>query len=171
MFVGGLICVQLPKSSYQQAVELLIKTIKPLFENIKYQRIHGDCHWGNIIYRPDEGPYFIDLDDMLNGPVVQDIWLCVPGNDAESRLSREVFLEGYQSMREFDRRELKLIEPLRALRYIHFTAWIAKRWEDPAFQKAFPHFQDPNYWQIAVTDINNQIRAIQADSQTQFGNY
>lgn len=148
------------ESLYENKVSQLIKLMTPLFKNIKTQRIHGDCHLGNIIYRDQEGMFFIDFDDMANGPCVQDIWLLVPGRDQEALVNREVFLEAYQSMNNFNYQELKLIEPLRALRYIHFTAWIAKRWEDPSFKQAFPYFGDESYWQKQLQDIEEQTNLI-----------
>jgi len=149
---------------YKEKVETLCSLIDPLFKGIATHRIHGDCHKGNIILREDN-PFFIDFDDMLVGPAVQDIWLVVPGTDQESIIDRNILLEAYDSMRPFDYQSLKLIEPLRALRYIHFSAWIAKRWEDPAFKQAFAHFDNDTYWNHQVTDLQLQINAIQVASQ------
>lgn len=148
------------ESSYQKIAESLFQEIEPLFKSISYQRIHGDCHLGNIIYREHEGMFFIDFDDMLMGPAVQDIWLIVPGRDQEALIQRDIFLEAYQTMRDFNFFELRLIEPLRALRYIHFTSWMAKRWEDPSFKQAFPFFGDESYWQKQIQDLTEQLNLI-----------
>lgn len=145
--------------SYKNIVTELCHLIDPLFENIRTQRIHGDCHRGNIILR-DEGPYFIDFDDMLMGPPVQDIWLTVPATDQEGIRDRNILLAAYEEMKDFDYSSLKLIEPLRALRYIHFSAWIAKRWQDPAFQAAFPYFNEDQYWHGQINDLHVQVQKI-----------
>ncbi len=147
------------EKSYEKNVLEICDLSVDLFKNIETHRIHGDCHWGNIILR-DEEISFIDFDDMLTGPAVQDIWLVVPGEDQESIIRRNLLLDAYETMKNFDRRTLKLIEPLRALRYIHFSSWIAKRWEDQAFKNAFPHFQDLNYWDIQIRDLEVQIQKI-----------
>ncbi len=148
------------EASYQQVVEELCARMQPLFKKAATHRVHGDCHLGNIIWRPDEGPFFIDFDDMLMGPAVQDIWLVVPGTDSYAVNDREVLLEAYENMRSFDRSQLKLIEPLRALRFIHFSAWIGKRWNDPAFQRAFPHFGSAQYWDGQLADLRLQAEKI-----------
>jgi len=144
------------KSDYQQVVEDICSSASPLFKDITNIRIHGDCHIGNIISRPDEGLFFIDFDDMLFGPAVQDIWLLTPGYDEYAINDRNTLIDSYETMRDFDHRELKLVEILRSLRFIHFSAWIAKRWEDPAFKIAFSHFGQPQYWEIQLNDLRRQ---------------
>ncbi len=146
---------------YKDLVENICKISTPLFDKIKNIRIHGDCHWGNIISREQEGLFFIDFDDMLTGPAIQDIWLITPGNDEYAKENRNILLGAYESMRDFDNKELKLVEPLRALRFIHFSAWIAKRWDDPAFKNAFAHFDSPEYWDVQVNDLKNQTLLIE----------
>ena len=146
---------------YSECVERLVREIEPLFKGVPVQRIHGDCHVGNLLAN-DLGMFLIDFDDMVMGPCVQDLWLLLPGSDAEARAQHEVLLDGYEQMRHFDRRELRLIEPLRALRFIHFAAWIAKRWKDPAFPRAFPHFGSGNFWQQQVADLEMQREKIRA---------
>lgn len=147
------------EGAYKDCVLEICDISEKLFKGKEQIRIHGDCHWGNMILR-DEEISLIDFDDMLMGPPVQDIWLVVPGTDEESIIRRNILLEAYESMRHFKYDSLKLIEPLRALRYIHFTAWIAKRWEDPSFQNAFPHFSENNYWDIQINDLNTQLYLI-----------
>jgi len=109
------------------------------------QRIHGDLHWGNILWGR-EGPILVDFDDCLVGPPVQDLWLLARGDTAEARKEREDLLEGYELFREFDRSTLALCEPLRALRIIYMSGWIARRWDDPSFPPAFPMFRNHDYW-------------------------
>ena len=121
-------------------------------------RVHGDAHPGNILWR-EEGPHVVDLDDACNGPAVQDLWMLLPGNDADRRRSLHLLLEGYESVRDFDDAELALIEPLRTLRMIQYSAWIAQRWTDPAFPRAFPHFGTAAYWSEQTTQLREQMAA------------
>ena len=109
------------------------------------QRIHGDLHWGNALWGSD-GPILLDFDDMLVGPPVQDLWLLARGDAEEARQAREQLIEGYEVFREFDRATLALCEPLRALRIIYMSAWIARRWDDQSFRTAFPTFNTESYW-------------------------
>lgn len=146
--------------AYEQSAVQALETMEPLFEGVPYQRIHGDCHCGNILWG-NNGPFMVDFDDSVCGPCVQDLWLLTGGSGEEGRTQREKFLAGYEQMRPFDWAALRLIEPLRTLRYIHFTAWIAKRWSDPAFPNAFPNFGTPRYWQEAVSDLREQCGLIQ----------
>jgi Ser/Thr protein kinase RdoA (MazF antagonist) len=117
------------------------------------QRIHGDLHRGNIIWGGDGGPILLDFDDCGIGPPVQDIWLLSYGDSEEAKHGREQILEGYEIFREFDRSTLALCEPLRALRIIYMSAWIARRWDDPSFQKGFPAFRTDNYWMAEYEEL------------------
>ena len=146
--------------AFNDITSQLVDEMNPLFSGLQTHRIHGDCHLGNIIWRESEGPFFIDFDDMLVGPAVQDIWLVVPGNDDYAAKDRLTLLEAYDSMRDFDYNSLKLVEPLRALRYIHFAAWIAKRWDDQAFKTAFPQFENGHYFDILLNDLRHQVQKI-----------
>ncbi|WP_280154247.1 serine/threonine protein kinase [Piscinibacter sp. XHJ-5] len=119
-------------------------------------RVHGDCHIGNVLWT-DHGPHFVDLDDAMNGPAVQDLWMLLSADGAEGRAQVRALLGGYESFREFDDRELALVEPLRTLRMIHHSAWIAKRWKDPAFPAAFPWFGTTSYWQEQVQLLRERI--------------
>lgn len=148
------------KSRYVAAAEKIFAHADRLFSGVESHRIHGDCHAGNLLWN-QEGPFFLDFDDMLIGPSVQDIWLLVPGRDEASRTQREILLKGYSEMRRFDRAELRLVESLRALRFIHYTAWIARRWDDPAFPLAFPEFNTHRYWADETTDLETQLALIE----------
>ncbi|MBT6492314.1 MAG: serine/threonine protein kinase, partial [Deltaproteobacteria bacterium] len=147
------------RENFKITVESLLMRIEPMFNGINNIRIHGDCHFGNVLWTPD-GATFLDFDDMANGPAVQDIWMLVPGYDEHARLQREVLIEAYESFREFNRQELRLIEPLRALRYIHYASWIARRWEDPIFKRTFEYFGTVQYWQKETLDLREQIGRI-----------
>jgi Ser/Thr protein kinase RdoA (MazF antagonist) len=122
-------------------------------------RLHGDCHPGNILWS-DAGPHFVDLDDALTGPAVQDLWMLLSGDRASMTRQLGAVLSGYEDFMDFDWRELHLVEPLRTLRMIHHSAWIARRWNDPAFPAAFPWFNGAAYWQQQATQLDEQIDAM-----------
>ena len=123
-------------------------------------RLHGDCHPGNILWTPGEGPHFVDLDDARTGPAVQDIWMLLSGDRQQRQRQLGPLVDGYELMREFDRDELALIEPLRTLRLIHYSAWLARRWDDPIFPINFPWFGSSDYWQGQVQMLEEQIEAM-----------
>ncbi len=148
------------KDAYAQTVEALVTLISPWFKDTPAQRIHGDCHLGNLLMGR-EGLFFVDFDDMVRGPVVQDVWLLVPGRDEYAQGKLRILLDAYDTMRPFDRRQLRLIEPLRALRFIHFSAWIGRRWQDPAFPRAFPQFGTEPYWREQLADLREQLEICQ----------
>ncbi len=116
------------------------------------QRIHGDLHMGNILWGVD-GPILVDFDDFVTGPPVQDLWLLARGDAAEAKHALGQILEGYELFRSFDRSTLTLVEPLRALRIVHMSAWIARRWEDPSFQAGFPAFRTDRYWMSEYEEL------------------
>jgi Ser/Thr protein kinase RdoA (MazF antagonist) len=145
---------------YEALVEGICDLSAPWFEQVDYQRIHGDCHAGNVLWN-DAGPFLVDFDDMVRGPCVQDLWLLAPGQDAEAVERRNRLLEGYELLRDFDRSSLRLIEPLRGLRLVHFSAWIAKRYEDPAFQRAFPDFGGERYWFEETSALQEVLARVQ----------
>lgn len=157
------------RNRYADTVKEICDLSTPLFENIKNIRIHGDCHKGNLILRNEE-LYFIDFDDMLMGPAIQDLWLIVPGTDDYAKKDFDTLIESYELFREFDYKEKKLIEPLRALRYIHFSAWMAKRWEDPIFKENFPYFNTDEYWFGQFSDLLEQLEKIKGLSNNDPGN-
>ncbi len=123
-------------------------------------RILGDCHRGNILWT-DLGPHFVDLDDCLAGPAVQDLWMLLSGGQENMRTELIDLLRGYEQFLAFDAREIALIEPLRALRMVHYSAWLARRWDDPAFPKAFPWFAEPRYWEEHYRALQDQLAAVQ----------
>jgi len=143
----------------------LVKQQMP--QDLKVLRLHGDCHPGNILWTPEgmpePGPHFVDMDDARTGPAVQDLWMLVHGDNAERRQRMEIVLEGYESVRGFDRRELQCIEPLRTLRIIHYSAWLAGRQDDPAFPMHFPWFGTSDYWRGQCDTLREQIEAMQSD--------
>jgi Ser/Thr protein kinase RdoA (MazF antagonist) len=141
---------------FEAIVDPILSRALAFFQGQTLQRIHGDCHAGNILWNEKTGPFFIDFDDMVMGPPIQDLWLLAP--DPESLVH---LIEGYQQMRDLPRGSLRLVEVLRALRMIHYATWIAKRYEDPAFQRAFPHFESPRYWDELTADLERQWERIE----------
>jgi Ser/Thr protein kinase RdoA (MazF antagonist) len=150
--------------SYESVTEQLLEAIDVAFEDVgayRNLRIHGDCHRNNVLWT-DDGPHFVDLDDCVNGPAVQDLWLFLAGSSDEMSAQLGDLLEGYNQFFEFDFRQLQLIEPLRALRLMHYTAWITRRWSDPAFPRAFPWVGEARYWEEHVHALLEQ-RAVLDD--------
>jgi Ser/Thr protein kinase RdoA (MazF antagonist) len=123
-------------------------------------RLHGDCHSGNVLWT-NEGPHFVDFDDARMGPAVQDLWMLLSGDRAAMSKQLADVLSGYEAFHDFDPRELHLVEALRTLRLIHYSAWIARRWQDPAFPAAFPWFNTQRYWQDRVLELREQIALMQ----------
>ncbi len=119
-------------------------------------RLHGDCHPGNVLWT-DSGPHFVDFDDSRTGPALQDLWMLLSGGRAEMGAQLAELLAGYEDFREFDPRELYLLEALRTLRLLHYSAWLAMRWEDPAFRHAFPWFDTVRYWQDRILELHEQV--------------
>ena len=145
---------------FTDVTEKLLGLIDPLFKDKPLIRIHGDCHSGNIIYRPDESFYMIDFDDMAVGTPIHDVWMLLPGYLKDSRHELNLFIEGYETFRDFNRSDLKLIEPLRAMRYLHFTAWCAHQVADGGFSNLAPGWGTNEYWQTEINDLSAQIGRI-----------
>ena len=122
-------------------------------------KIHGDCHLGNILWR-DDAPHFVDFDDARMGPSVQDLWMLLSGDMIEQNIQLDWILEEYTEFRDFDYREISLIEPLRTLRLIGYAGWMAKRWSDPAFPLAFPWFNSQGYWEKHILELREQLAAL-----------
>ncbi len=123
-------------------------------------RLHGDCHLGNVLWN-SHGPVFVDLDDCLTGPAVQDLWMMCSGSAAQRQLEWTQLLDGYQQFAQFDLSELPLVEPLRAVRMLNHAAWLAARWPDPAFPKAFPWFAEARYWERHIAELQEQLEAVE----------
>jgi len=155
--------------AWRAVVDACLERVQQAFDaipDLRLLRLHGDCHPGNILWTPDRGPHFVDLDDAVTGPAVQDLWMLLSGDELAARQQLACVLEGYETVAEFDRRELSLIEPLRTLRMIHHSAWLAKRWGDPAFPIAFPWFGTPNYWHDQVAKLREQLEAMRPAGET-----
>ncbi|MBI2067063.1 MAG: serine/threonine protein kinase [Deltaproteobacteria bacterium] len=138
-----------------------IELIRPHFgQNLKTMVLHGDCHPGNILWNR-EGPHLVDFDDMVIAPPTQDLWMLFNGTEEEKREQKENFFEGYEMFRKFDHNTLILSEPLRTLRMIRHAAWIGQRYKEPAFQKAFPYYEERRYWELFLLGIKEQISLLQ----------
>lgn len=149
--------------AYESIAELVLDGVEASFERaggIREIRLHGDFHPGNVLVNQDR-LHIVDLDDCRHGPGVQDLWMFLSGDRAEQTPQLEALLEGYQSFRRFDPRELHLIEALRSLRIMHYSAWLARRWEDPAFKIAFPWFDSPRYWDDHILTLREQVALMQ----------
>lgn len=149
---------------YRGVVDNLIDGIRDCFERagqVRTIRLHGDFHPGNVLASPDGQLHIVDFDDARSAPAVQDLWMFLSGDRAEQTPQLEALLEGYEEFRRFDARELHLVEALRSLRIMHYAAWVARRWEDPAFQIAFPWFDTPRYWDEHVLTLREQAALVQ----------
>jgi Ser/Thr protein kinase RdoA (MazF antagonist) len=148
--------------AYRTVSAMALDGVRHAFERagaVRSLRLHGDCHASNILWTPD-GPHFVDFDDARMGPSVQDLWMLLSGDRAAMTRQLSDLLAGYEDFADFDRRELHLVEALRTLRLIHYAAWIARRWSDPAFPAAFPWFNTQRYWQDRVLELREQIAAM-----------
>jgi len=144
---------------YAAVAEAIADIADDYLRDVPVHRIHGDLHLGNLIER--EGVmHVLDFDDMVVGPAVQDMWLMLPGRDAYTMRQYNIWIEAYEQFRAFDRSTLRLIEPLRGMRLIHYACWIARRWHDPAFPHAWPHFGTENYWAQETTDLEELLHVI-----------
>jgi len=146
------------EDAYRSLTSDLLQQVAARFAsagNVRKIRLHGDCHPGNILWT-GQGPHFVDLDDCRTGPAIQDLWMLLSGERQEMQTQLADLLEGYLQFRDFDHRELQLIEPLRTLRIIHYAAWLARRWDDPAFPQAFPWFNTGRYWEEHVLALREQ---------------
>ena len=148
------------RAAYVSTVDLALDGVRRSFDraggSVVPLRLHGDCHCGNVLWT-DAGPHFVDFDDSRSGPAIQDLWMLLSGE--RSAMVRQLgdLLAGYEDFFEFDQRQLHLIEALRTLRLIHYAAWLARRWDDPAFVVAFPWFNTQRYWQDRILELREQI--------------
>ncbi len=150
-------------AAWSGAVEQALQAVRRAFDragSVRNIRLHGDCHAGNVLWT-DEGPHFVDFDDARTGPAIQDLWMLLSGERADMTRQFSDVIAGYGDFADFDCRELELVEALRTLRLIHYSAWIARRWDDPAFPAAFPWFGTQRYWQDRVLELREQVAAMQ----------
>ncbi len=149
------------RESYRSLGADLIRRLEDRFEQTRFTpiRLHGDCHPGNILWRSD-APHFVDFDDARSGPAVQDLWMLLSGEREQQSLQLAEILEGYREFCDFDLAELNLIEALRTLRIMHYSAWLARRWDDPAFPRHFPWFNTERYWGEHILELREQLAAL-----------
>ena len=151
------------RESYQALTRDLLQLIDERFARVDHVtniRVHGDCHSGNMLWR-DGAPHFVDFDDSRMAPAIQDLWMLLSGSEDQQRLQFDKIIEGYHQFYDFNFSELQLIEPLRTLRMIHYSAWLARRWEDPAFPRTFPWFNTLQYWGEHILELREQMSALQ----------
>ncbi len=151
------------RPAYESIAELVLDGVEACYERagaIREIRLHGDFHPGNVLVTEDQ-LHIVDLDDARHGPAVQDLWMFLSGDREEQQPQLKALLEGYTAFRSFDARELHLIEALRSLRIMHYAAWLARRWEDPAFKVAFPWFDSRRYWDDHVLALREQVALMQ----------
>jgi len=146
------------RAAWTSVVDQALQSVRRAYgeRDVAAIRLHGDCHGANVLWT-DDGPHFVDFDDARSGPAIQDLWMLLAGERAAMEAQLAAVLEGYESFRDFDRRELAWIEPLRTLRLLHYSAWLARRWNDPAFPAAFPWFNTQRYWQDRILELREQI--------------
>ncbi len=149
--------------AYESIVAEVLAEIElnnPEAKQYKQISLHGDCHPGNVLWRNDS-PHFVDFDDAMTGPAIQDLWMLLSGDRINKQQQLSEIIEGYDMFHSFDVRELKLVESLRAMRVLNYSAWLAKRWDDPAFPKSFPWFNTPRYWSEHILELKELLSALQ----------
>ena len=151
------------EEAWQSTAEMALEGVQRCYDRagtVELLRLHGDCHLGNVLWVEDgeqRGPHFVDFDDARMGPAIQDLWMLLSGERHEMQAQLLDVLAGYEDFCDFNPREVHLLEALRTLRLIHFSAWLARRWNDPAFPAAFPWFASPRYWQDRILELREQI--------------
>lgn len=165
------------RAAYDSIVVDVLAHIEAAFErarDVRAIRVHGDCHGGNVLWR-DGAPHFVDFDDARMAPAIQDLWMLLSGQPEEQRAQLACVLDGYEEFADFDYRELALVEALRTLRMLHYSAWLARRWDDPAFPRAFPWFATQQWWERHVLELREQLGALaepfDSGNQGYSGNY
>ena len=159
------------QASYDAIVVDILSAIDEIYveaNNSDFIRVHGDCHVGNVLWR-DDAPHFIDFDDARMGPAIQDIWMLLSGDRARQTVQLSEITEGYNEFADFPLHQLRLIESLRTLRMMYFSAWLAKRWDDPAFPLAFPWFNTVQYWEQHILDLREQLNELEKPALNLFG--
>lgn len=154
---GELVPSQL-KNAFFTILHQVVEQAASMYQCQLPMRLHGDCHPGNILWR--DGPTFVDLDDCRSGPAIQDLWMMLSGDRAQQTLQLDTLVGAYEEFSDFDHSQLQLIEPLRAMRMVHYMAWLSKRWQDPAFPHAFPWFASDKYWEQQILALKEQLSAL-----------
>lgn len=147
--------------AYETLARDLLSGVKRVFnerEQVSRIRLHGDCHPGNILWR--EGPLLVDFDDCMSGPAIQDLWMLLSGERDQQQAQLAELIDGYEMFHHFNSAELALVEALRTLRLMHYSAWLARRWNDPAFPRSFPWFNTPRYWAEHILALREQLAAL-----------
>ncbi|HHO76269.1 MAG TPA: serine/threonine protein kinase [Deltaproteobacteria bacterium] len=160
LLVSGGFVIDKYRESFERLTSGIVKTISPLFDDVDFIRIHGDCHRGNLLDRPGEGLMAIDFDDMMTGPPVHDLWMLLSDHAGRSRREIDLLLDGYEQFREFDYSSLRLIEPLRFMRIIYFLSWCARQVNDYAFRSNHPDWGGEIFWQREIADLKHQFQVI-----------
>ena len=158
--------------AYESVLRQALEGVQRCYDragDVSYLRLHGDCHLGNMLWT-DAGPHFVDFDDSRMGPAIQDLWMLLSGEREQMKAQLLDILAGYEDFHDFDPRELYLVEALRTLRLIHYSAWIARRWDDPAFPVTFPWFNTQQYWQDRILELREQI-ALMDEAPLLAGNF
>ncbi|MBT4290253.1 MAG: serine/threonine protein kinase [Deltaproteobacteria bacterium] len=156
---GGFLSAQY-QTEFKTVSDQIIEIATGLFENTESIRIHGDCHSGNILYRPENGLMIIDFDDMMMGPPIQDLWILLPEHADKCKKELDLMIDGYEMFRPFDWNTVKLIEPLRAMRIIYFLAWCSRQANDLHFKNNFPEWGTESFWSIEINTLTNQLHII-----------
>ena len=164
---NGFIPLDLTEAYSAVCTEILAEIAANSPELNRYDQItlHGDCHPGNVLWR-DERPHFVDFDDVVTGPAIQDLWMLLSGDTPNRQKQLMEIIEGYEMFMPFNLAELKLIEPLRAMRLLHYNAWLARRWHDPAFPMSFPWFNSPRYWSEHILECKEMLSALREPALT-----
>lgn len=150
------------KVEFSDICQEILELITGLFDNKEYIRVHGDCHRGNLLDRPDEGIMVIDFDDMMIAPPIQDLWLLLPGHAQDCQMEIELLLDGYRQFRDFDYSSLQLIEPLRVMRIIYFLSWCSRQIGDYKFEHHYPDWGSPSFWRRETADLRHQLEIIKS---------
>ena len=152
--------------AYQSLSEDILKLLQQHMASVKYKpiRLHGDCHPGNILWT-DKGPHFVDFDDCRMGPAIQDLWMLLSGSIDEQRKQLNDILDGYYEFNDFNPAEVRLVETLRTMRIIHYSGWLARRWDDATFPLNFPWFNTANYWEQHILELREQFSLLQENEQ------
>ena len=153
--------------TYLDVCQPIMQLIEERLQQTRPIRVHGDLHVGNILMR-DEIPHLVDFDDARMAPAIQDIWMLLSGNEQDQQRQLEQIIVAYQDFRDFPFAELKMMDALRTLRMIHHTAWLARRWDDPAFPPAFPWFDTHRFWEQHIQDLRQQLDTLVSENQTPY---